>query len=52
MKYTPWFANAGAACSIVPISRFVNDLIFALKSGGFGCLFARSSDKRRTRLKT
>jgi type IV secretion system protein VirB4 len=39
-KYTPWFAKAGAACSIVPISRFVNDRIFALKGGGFGCLFS------------
>ncbi len=39
-KYTPWFAKAGAACSIVPISRFVNDRIFALKGGGYGCLFS------------
>jgi type IV secretion system protein VirB4 len=40
LKYTPWFAKAGAACSIVPIARFVNDRIFALKSGGYGCLFS------------
>jgi type IV secretion system protein VirB4 len=40
LKYTPWFAKAGAACSIVPISRFVNDRIFALKGGGYGCLFS------------
>jgi type IV secretion system protein VirB4 len=40
LKYTPWFAKAGAACSIVPISRFVNDRIFALKGGGHGCLFS------------
>jgi type IV secretion system protein VirB4 len=39
-RYTPWFAKAGAACSIVPISRFVNDRIFALKGGGYGCLFS------------
>jgi len=39
-RYTPWFAKAGAACSIVPLSRFVNDHIFALKGGGYGCLFA------------
>jgi type IV secretion system protein VirB4 len=39
-KYTPWFAKAGAACSIIPIARFVNDRIFALKGGGYGCLFA------------
>jgi type IV secretion system protein VirB4 len=36
----PWFAKAGAACSIVPISRFVNEHLFALKGGGYGCLFA------------
>jgi len=39
-KYVPWFAKAGAACSIVPIARFVNSSIFALKGGGYGCLFA------------
>jgi type IV secretion system protein VirB4 len=39
-KYTPWFAKAGAACSIVPIARFVNDRIFALKGGGYGCLLS------------
>ncbi len=40
LKHTPWFAKAGAACSIVPISRFVGDSIFALKGGGYGCLFS------------
>ncbi len=40
LKYTPWFAKAGAACSIVPIARFVNDRIFALKGGGYGCIFS------------
>ena len=40
LKYTPWFAKAGAACSIVPIARFVNDRIFALKGGGYGCFFS------------
>ena len=40
LKYTPWFAKAGAACSIVPIARFVNDRIYALKGGGYGCLFS------------
>ncbi|PSH05201.1 MAG: type VI secretion protein [Acidobacteria bacterium] len=40
LKHTPWFAKAGAACSIVPISRFVNEHIFALKGGGYGCLFS------------
>ncbi len=38
--YVPWFAKAGAASSIVPIARFVNDQSFALKGGGYGCLFS------------
>jgi type IV secretion system protein VirB4 len=42
LKSVPWFAKAGAACSIVPITRFVNDHIFALKGGGYGCLFVLS----------
>jgi type IV secretion system protein VirB4 len=42
IKSVPWFAKAGAACSIMPISRFVNDHIFALKGGGYGCLFSLS----------
>ena len=37
---TPWFARAGAASSIVPISRFVGSHTFALKGGGYGCLFS------------
>jgi type IV secretion system protein VirB4 len=41
-KFVPWFAKAGAACSIVPIARFVGPSIFALKGGGYGCLFALS----------
>ena len=40
MKHTPWFAKAGAACSIVPISRFIGPAVFALKGGGYGCLFS------------
>ena len=40
LKHIPWFAKAGAACSIVPISRFVGPNIFALKGGGYGCLFS------------
>lgn len=39
-KFVPWFAKAGAACSIVPIARLVTEHIFALKGGGYGCLFA------------
>ncbi len=41
-KFVPWFAKAGAACSIVPIARFIGSNIFALKGGGYGCLFALS----------
>jgi type IV secretion system protein VirB4 len=40
--HTPWYTKAGAACSIVPLSRFVNPTIFALKTGGYGCLFTLS----------
>ncbi len=36
----PWFAKAGAATSILPISHFVGPRIFALKGGGYGCLFS------------
>src|SRR6185312_6762927 len=39
-KFVPWFAKAGAACSIVPISRFIGPSIFALKGGGYGCLYS------------
>lgn len=39
IKSVLWFAKAGAACSIVPIARFVDNHIFALKGGGYGCLF-------------
>ena len=39
---TPWFAKAGAASSIVPVSRFVGSKFFALKTGGYGCLFSLS----------
>lgn len=42
IKSVPWFAKAGAACSIVPLTRFVNDHIFALKGGGYGCVFSLS----------
>jgi hypothetical protein len=42
LKYVPWFAKAGAACSIVPIARFVNKNILALKGGGYGCFFQLS----------
>jgi type IV secretion system protein VirB4 len=36
----PWFTKAGAASSIVPLSHFVGANIFALKGGGYGCLFS------------
>jgi type IV secretion system protein VirB4 len=36
----PWFSRAGAATGIMPLSHFVGDNIFALKGGGYGCLFS------------
>ena len=39
-KFVPWFAKAGAACSIVPVARFIGPNVFALKGGGYGYLFA------------
>src|SRR5271156_4488718 len=39
-QINPWFTKAGAACSIVPIARFVSPNVFALKGGGYGCLFS------------
>jgi type IV secretion system protein VirB4 len=36
----PWFTKAGAATGIMPLSHFVGDNIFALKGGGYGCLFS------------
>jgi hypothetical protein len=33
-KFVPWFAKAGAACSIVPIARFVTDHILLAASRG------------------
>jgi type IV secretion system protein VirB4 len=32
IRHTPWFAKAGAACSIVPIARFVSPTIMAASS--------------------
>ncbi|MGI4826941.1 MAG: VirB4 family type IV secretion system protein [Janthinobacterium lividum] len=39
-KHTPWYAKAGAACSIIPISRAVGASAFALKGGGYAVLFS------------
>ncbi|MGI4831531.1 MAG: type IV secretion system DNA-binding domain-containing protein, partial [Janthinobacterium lividum] len=39
-KHTPWFAKAGAACSIIPISRAVGDHAFALKGRGYTVAFS------------
>ncbi|MGF7183089.1 hypothetical protein [Tunturiibacter psychrotolerans] len=36
----PWFTKAGAATGIMPLSHFVSEDIFALKGGGYGCLFS------------
>jgi type IV secretion system protein VirB4 len=35
-----WFRQAKPSRSIIPLSRFVSDSIFALKTGGYGCLFS------------
>lgn len=35
-RLMPWYAKAGAASSIVPLSRWVAPNIFALKTGGYG----------------
>ena len=37
-KHTPWFAKAGAACSIIPICRFVAPTVFADKQNEYGTL--------------
>ena len=39
-KHTPWFAQAGAASSIVPIARFVGPHAFATKGGDYGVIFS------------
>ena len=39
-KHTPWFAQAGAASSIVPIARFVGSHAFATKNGDYGVVFS------------
>src|SRR6202034_3431656 len=36
----PWFTKASAATNILPISHFVGLRTFALKGGGYGCLFS------------
>ncbi len=38
-KLSPWYAKAGAGCSIVPFSRFVSPTMLALKTGGYACWF-------------
>lgn len=35
-RLMPWYAKAGAATSIVPLSRWASHEIFALKTGGYG----------------
>lgn len=37
-RLLPWYAKAGAASSIVPLSRWVSPTIFATKNGGYGVL--------------
>lgn len=40
MPNLKWFENAKPTCSIVLLRRFVTESVFALKSGGYGCMFA------------
>ena len=40
MPTPKWFQQAKPTSSIVPIRRFVSDSVFALKHGGYGCMFA------------
>ena len=35
-RLMPWYAKAGAASSIVPVSRWVAPNVFSLKTGGYG----------------
>jgi type IV secretion system protein VirB4 len=35
-RLLPWYAKAGAASSIIPLSRWVSPTVFALKNGGYG----------------
>lgn len=35
-RLMPWYAKAGAASSIIPLSRWVSPNVFALKTGGYG----------------
>jgi type IV secretion system protein VirB4 len=39
MKTTRWHQHAKPTSSIVPICRFVNEHVFGLKNGGYGCMF-------------
>jgi type IV secretion system protein VirB4 len=45
----PWFTKAGAATGIMPLSHFVSDHIFALKGGGYGCLFSLAGIDQESR---
>src|SRR5215831_5678130 len=40
MPAPKWFRRAKPTRSIIPLSRFISDSIFALKTGGYGCLFS------------
>ena len=35
-RLMPWYAKAGAASSIIPLSRWIAPNIFAMKNGGYG----------------
>ena len=41
-RFIPWYAKAGAASSIVPVSRWISSTIFAAKNGGYA-IYSRPS---------
>ena len=41
-KVTAWFSGSLPMRNIVPISRFVTDSVFGVKTGGFGAMFSVS----------
>jgi len=48
-QHTPWFAQAGAASSIIPVSRFIGPNVFALKSGGYGVMFLCAASTKKAK---
>jgi hypothetical protein len=49
-RLLPWYAKAGAASSIIPLSRWVSPNIFTLKNGGYGIAASVSGVDEENRL--